>query len=164
MSDCMKCYGNNGEVHIKCDSCDGAGFSVDEDGKREYCDDCGGQGTHRDTCPECDGSGKIGKCAPEFAKMRTVCKNAHFTIAASRVSSGSDGLFTSEIPILHIPCLLLQYGFHSGGGNQFHIRVSRDSDPTDLEFPKNEITDPLVDRAWALQEERLSHVTLRSIH
>ncbi|KAG4436317.1 hypothetical protein IFR05_008211 [Cadophora sp. M221] len=98
--------------------------------------------------------------ARESAKMCAVYKNALFTIAASRASSGNDGLFTSENPILHTPCLLPQYGFSTKGGNQFHIHLTRDPEPTDVGFLKNDLKGPLYNRAWVLQEEKLSHATL----
>ncbi|KAK0108201.1 hypothetical protein ONS95_003023 [Cadophora gregata] len=98
--------------------------------------------------------------AKESAKMCAVYKNALFTIAASRASSGKDGLFTSETPVLHTPCLLPQYDFVTKGGNQIHIHLTRDPEPTDVGFLKNDLKGPLYDRAWVLQEEKLSHATL----
>ncbi|KAH7420047.1 heterokaryon incompatibility protein-domain-containing protein [Cadophora sp. MPI-SDFR-AT-0126] len=98
--------------------------------------------------------------AKESARMCAVYKNALFTIAASRAKSGKDGLFSLETPILHTPCLLPQYGFATKGGAQVHIHLTRDPEPTDVGFLKNDLKGPLYDRAWVLQEEKLSHATL----
>ncbi|XMA07511.1 hypothetical protein WAI453_000302 [Rhynchosporium graminicola] len=92
--------------------------------------------------------------------MCAVYKNALFTIAASFASNGKGGLFTCESPLLHTPCLLPQYGFSSEGGNSFHIHLARDPEPEDVGFHKNNLKGPLYERAWVLQEEKLSHATL----
>ncbi|KAH7350726.1 hypothetical protein BKA65DRAFT_476098 [Rhexocercosporidium sp. MPI-PUGE-AT-0058] len=68
--------------------------------------------------------------------MCAVYKNALFTIAASRASNGNDG------------------------GNQFHIHLTRDPEPRDLGFLKNDLKGPLYNRAWVLHEEKLSHTIL----
>lgn len=62
--------------------------------------------------------------------------------------------------MLHTPCLLPQYGFQTAGGNEFDIHLTRDPEPTDVGFLKNDLKGPLYDRAWVLQEEKLSHATL----
>ncbi|KAH8596832.1 heterokaryon incompatibility protein-domain-containing protein, partial [Bisporella sp. PMI_857] len=96
----------------------------------------------------------------ESAKMCTIYQNALFTIAASRATTGSEGLL-SQTPIhLTTPCFLPQYNFTSAIGNRINIHLAPSDKNDDPNTFVNKIDGPLHDRAWVLQEEMLSHATL----
>jgi len=54
----------------------------------------------------------------ESAQMCAIYKNAFFTIAASRATTGSDGLFPSLDTRLITPCFLPQFHYTSNLGNR----------------------------------------------
>ena len=96
----------------------------------------------------------------EAAKMCSVYKNALFTIAASRATTGDEGLFSPQDSRLHTPCYLPRYAFLTGKGNRYNIHLAPARDDNFPSITQYAPKGPLYDRAWVLQEELLSHATL----
>jgi len=92
--------------------------------------------------------------------MCDIYKNALFTIAASRATTGSDGLFSSLDTRLITPCFLPQFHYTSNLGNRFNIHLAPPGGNPYSSVFDNKIEGPLYERAWVLQEEMLSHATL----
>jgi hypothetical protein len=92
--------------------------------------------------------------------MCVICQNALFTIAASRATTGSDGLFPSLDTRLITPCFLPQFHYTSNLGNRFNFHLAPHDRNTYPNAFENKIEGPLYERAWVLQEEMLSHATL----
>jgi hypothetical protein len=92
--------------------------------------------------------------------MCSVYKNALFTIAASRATTGDEGLFSPQDSRLHTPCYIPRYAFLTGKGIRYNIHLAPAKDDNSPSLTQYTPKGPLYDRAWVLQEELLSHATL----